>query len=58
MDRNDPDKDTRDEARKQDQMFCPRCAAPLMSVLDILDTVHDRTERLFRFQCGEIIWPD
>ena len=44
--------------REQDQMFCPRCAAPLLSVLDILDTVHDKTVRLLRFQCGEIIWSD
>ena len=49
---------SRNEMREQDQMFCPRCAAPLLSVLDILDTVHEKTVRLLRFQCGEIIWSD
>jgi len=58
MDRKDPKKGSRNETREQDQMFCPRCAAPLVSVFDILDTVHDKTVRLLRFQCGEISWPD
>jgi hypothetical protein len=56
----DPDKRPVRQARDSERPFsCPACAREPFKVIFILDTTRrDRTVRLFKCECGELIWDD
>ena len=60
MGRADPDKRPGREVRDNNRIFsCPVCACEPLRVIFILDsTQRDRTVRLFKCECGELIWDD
>ena len=59
MDRADPEKRPDEEVRDDDKpIFCPRCAIKQRIVIVILDTSKGTPARLFRCECGELIWDD
>jgi hypothetical protein len=60
MDRRDPDKHPGSKARDDDDtgLLCPSCASEPARAIAILDTSKGKTVRLFRCQCGELIWDD
>jgi hypothetical protein len=55
----DPDKrkdrEVRNDARR---FFCAACATEPWRVIVILDTRNGKTVRLFKCECGELIWDD
>lgn len=54
----DPDKRPGNKARDDEPLFCSACASELLRVIVILDTRRGRTVRLFKCECGELIWDD
>ena len=56
MDRTDPDKHPGKEARDAKQVFCPKCALELRLMIDVLDSRTGEIYRLFRCNCGELVW--
>ncbi len=57
----DPDRSPGSDARDNNRVvvFCPACASEPLRVIVILDTTRrDRTVRLFKCECGELIWDD
>ncbi len=56
MDRIDPNQHSGRGASKSDAVFCPKCAAALRIVVDILDSRNGQVFRLFRCECGEFVW--
>lgn len=54
----DPDKRPGNKARDDDRFFCSTCASKPLRVIVILDTRKGRTVRLFKCECGELIWDD
>jgi formate dehydrogenase maturation protein FdhE len=58
MGRADPDKRPGNGARDDDRFVCPACASEPLRVIIILDTSRGRAVRLFKCECGELIWDD
>jgi formate dehydrogenase maturation protein FdhE len=59
MESRDPDKRSAYPARDNERlMSCPACASVPTRAIIILDTRKGKTVRLFRCQCGELIWDD
>lgn len=59
MDCRDPDKRPGREAPDDDRGFlCPACAVEPERVIIILDTRKGKPVRLFKCDCGELIWDD
>lgn len=60
MGRADSDMRSGLEAREGEREFCcPVCAYEPQQVIVILDTTQrDRAVRLFKCECGELIWDD
>jgi hypothetical protein len=56
MDRADPDKNSDIKVREDEQIFCPKCASRPRACMKILDPRDGETYRLFRCQCGQLIW--
>jgi formate dehydrogenase maturation protein FdhE len=56
MDRADLDKNSDKKAREDEQIFCPKCASTPHGSIKVLDTRSGKTYRLFRCQCGQLIW--
>ena len=56
MERANPDKNLDEKAREEEQIFCPKCASRPRASIKILDTRDGKTYRLFRCQCGQLIW--
>jgi hypothetical protein len=46
------------EARDESEFLCPRCAVQPQFVIVLLDSCKGRTVRMFRCECGEIVWDD
>ena len=45
-------------ARDNDRFCCPACALEPLRFIIILDTRKGQTVRLFKCECGELIWDD
>jgi formate dehydrogenase maturation protein FdhE len=57
----DPDKRSGSKARDNNdrKFFCAVCASEPRRMIVILDTTQrDRIVRLFKCECGELIWDD
>jgi formate dehydrogenase maturation protein FdhE len=46
------------KAQDNNDIFCPRCAIRPMLVIVMLDSRKGKTIRVFRCQCGEMLWDD
>ena len=57
MDRADPDKRPDGGTRGNDRI-CPTCDSDSLRAAVILDTRKGKTVRVFKCQCGELIWGD
>ena len=55
-----PDERPGNLARDENRIvFCPSCSSEPLRVIFILDTTQrDRIVRLFKCECGELIWED
>lgn len=58
MRRADPEKRPSEFACDSERSSCPACALEPLRVIVILDTCRGRTVRLFKCECGELIWDD
>lgn len=58
MTRVDAEKRPSKSARDSDRFSCPACALEPLRFIIILDTCNGRTVRLFKCECGELIWDD
>ena len=46
------------ETREDDGLLCPKCAIRLQLVIKLLDSCKGKTVRMFRCECGELVWDD
>jgi hypothetical protein len=51
-------KRTGNEAGDEKRLFCSSCAAEPAEFLSLLDTRSGKQHRLFRCECGALIWDD
>lgn len=58
MSRADAEKRPKKGARDNNRFSCPACALELLRFIIILDTCKGQTVRLFKCECGELIWDD
>ena len=64
MDRQDdpgkrPGSGAREGAQESDRaILCPTCALEPTRVIVLLDTRKGKTVRLFKCECGELVWDD
>ena len=58
MDHDDPTRRAAKETRDEKRIFCSKCAAEPRSFLSLLDSRKGDQYRVFKCQCGEIIWDE
>jgi hypothetical protein len=46
------------EARDEKPVFCSSCAAEPSLSISILDSRNGKQHRVFKCECGEIVWDD
>jgi hypothetical protein len=57
-DHNDPSRRAANETRDEKWIFCSKCAAEPRLFLSLLDSRKGGQYRVFRCQCGEMIWDE
>jgi hypothetical protein len=58
MDRIHQNKHIGGEARDDDPIFCSSCAAQPSQFISVLDSRNGKQHRVFKCECGEIVWDD
>ena len=58
MDRVHQSKRTGGEAGDDKRIFCPSCTAEPSLFISLLDTRSGNQHRLFKCECGKIVWDD
>jgi hypothetical protein len=58
MDRVHQSKRTGSEASDEKRIFCSACAAEPNLFISLLDTQSGKQHRLFKCECGKIVWDD
>jgi len=58
MDRACQSRRTGNEAGDEKPIFCSSCAAQPAEFLSLLDTRSGKQHRVFRCECGALIWDD
>lgn len=58
MDRVHQSKRTGSEASDEKRIFCSSCAAEPSLFISLLDTRSGKQHRLFKCECGKIVWDD
>jgi hypothetical protein len=58
MDRAHQSKRTGSEAGDEKPIFCSSCAAEPAQFISLLDTRSGKQHRVFKCDCGKIVWDD
>lgn len=58
MSRIDQNKRNGNETRDETEIFCSSCAAAPHLFISLLDSRNGKQHRVFRCECGKIIWDE